>query len=199
MPSKSYSTELGFTLQDHENCLSRLVALCEEQPHIVLFSRPRNYEWVNVTAGEFLAEVYDVAKGLIANGVEPGDRVAILSNTRYEWQLVDFAIWAAGAASVPVYPSSSLHQIQWILEDSGSTIAFTETRDHTQLMSPFLLGEDGKPQFTDSPSQLRRIFEFNAAGVETLKFEGRDIPQARVDERVQATKHEDLALSLIHI
>ena len=187
MPSKVHTTELGFTINEDDNCLRRLIRLCEEQPHIVLFSRPRNYEWVNVTAGEFLQEVYDVAKGLINAGVEPGDRVAILSNTRYEWQLVDFAIWAAGAASVPIYPTSSMHQIQWILEDSGAKIAFTETRDHTELMSPFLPGGG-----FDTTAQLERIYEFNAAGVETIKFEGRSIAQQLIDDRTQALTHDDL-------
>ena len=192
MPSDAHTTELGFTLNDTDTCLSRLIRTCEESPHLVLYYRPRNYEWVSVTAAEFLQEVYDVAKGLIAAGIEPGDRVAIFSSTRYEWSLLDFAIWAAGAASVPFYPSSSMHQIQWILEDSGAKIAFTETRDHTQLMSPFLLDETGKPKFADSPSKLEHIYEFNAAGVETIKFEGRDVEQSRVDERVRATRHETL-------
>lgn len=192
MPSNAHTTELGFTLTDTDTCLSRLIRTCEQSPHLVLYYRPRNYEWVSVTAAEFLEEVYEVAKGLIAAGVEPGDRVAILSSTRYEWSLVDFAIWAAGAASVPIYPSSSMHQIQWILEDSGAKIAFTETRDHTQLMSPFLLDETGKAKFADSPSKLERIYEFNAAGVETLKFEGRDVEQSLIDERVAAIRHETL-------
>ena len=192
MPSNAHTTELGFTLNDTDTCLSRLIRTCEQSPHLVLYYRPRNYEWVSVTAAEFLEEVYEVAKGLIAAGVEPGDRVAILSSTRYEWSLVDFAIWAAGAASVPIYPSSSMHQIQWILEDSGAKIAFTETRDHTQLMSPFLLDETGKPKFADSPSKLERIYEFNASGVETLKFEGRDVEQSLIDERVAAIRHETL-------
>ena len=192
MPSNAHTTELGFTLNDTDTCLSRLIRTCEQSPHLVLYYRPRNYEWVSVTAAEFLEEVYEVAKGLIAAGVEPGDRVAILSSTRYEWSLVDFAIWAAGAASVPIYPSSSMHQIQWILEDSGAKIAFTETRDHTQLMSPFLLDETGKPKFADSPSKLERIYEFNAAGVETLKFEGRDVEQSLIDERVATIRHETL-------
>ena len=192
MPSNAHTTELGFTLKDTDTCLSRLIRTCEQSPHLVLYYRPRNYEWVSVTAAEFLEEVYEVAKGLIAAGVEPGDRVAILSSTRYEWSLVDFAIWAAGAASVPIYPSSSMHQIQWILEDSGAKIAFTETRDHTQLMSPFLLDETGKPKFADSPSKLERIYEFNAAGVETLKFEGRDVEQSLIDERVAAIRHQTL-------
>lgn len=192
MPSNAHTTELGFTLADTDTCLSRLIRTCEQSPHLVLYYRPRNYEWVSVTAAEFLEEVYEVAKGLIAAGVEPGDRVAILSSTRYEWSLVDFAIWAAGAASVPIYPSSSMHQIQWILEDSGAKIAFTETRDHTQLMSPFLLDETGKPKFADSPSKLERIYEFNASGVETLKFEGRDVEQSLIDERVAAIRHHTL-------
>ena len=192
MPSNAHTTELGFTLKDTDTCLSRLIRTCEQSPHLVLYYRPRNYEWVSVTAAEFLEEVYEVAKGLVAAGIQPGDRVAILSSTRYEWSLVDFAIWAAGAVSVPIYPSSSMHQIQWILEDSGAKIAFTETRDHTQLMSPFLLDETGKPKFADSPSKLERIYEFNAAGVETLKFEGRDVEQSLIDERVAATRHETL-------
>ena len=192
MPSNAHTTELGFTLKDTDTCLSRLIRTCEQSPHLVLYYRPRNFEWVSVTAAEFLEEVYEVAKGLVAAGIQPGDRVAILSSTRYEWSLVDFAIWAAGAASVPIYPSSSMHQIQWILEDSGAKIAFTETRDHTQLMSPFLLDETGKPKFADSPSKLERIYEFNAAGVETLKFEGRDVEQSLIDERVAATRHETL-------
>lgn len=192
MPSNAHTTELGFTLKDTDTCLSRLIRTCEQSPHLVLYYRPRNYEWVSVTAAEFLEEVYEVAKGLVAAGIQPGDRVAILSSTRYEWSLVDFAIWAAGAASVPIYPSSSMHQIQWILEDSGAKIAYTETRDHTQLMSPFLLDETGKPKFADSPSKLERIYEFNAAGVETLKFEGRDVEQSLIDERVAAIRHETL-------
>ncbi|OIR44455.1 long-chain fatty acid--CoA ligase [Corynebacterium sp. NML130628] len=192
MASETYTTPLGFSLNPTDTCLSALVDICTKKPHIVLFSRPRNYDWVNVTAGEFLEEVYETAKGLIANGVEPGDRIAVLSSTRYEWSLVDFAIWAAGAVSVPIYPSSSMHQIQWILEDSGAEIAFTESRDHTQLMSAFLLQEDGKPRLADSSSKLRKIYEFNASGVETLKFEGRDVEQSRVDARSASLTHDDL-------
>ncbi|WP_066524483.1 AMP-dependent synthetase/ligase [Corynebacterium bouchesdurhonense] len=187
MPSKTYATESGFTLKDTDNCLRRLITLCREQPHLVLYYRPRNYEWVSVTAGEFLTEVFEAAKGLIAAGVEPGDRVAIFSSTRYEWSLMDFAIWAAGAASVPIYPTSSTHQIQWILEDSGAKIAFSETRDHTQLLEPFL------PDGVYKNSRLERVYEFNASGVETLKFEGRSVEQSLVDARWEAIRQPDLA------
>lgn len=192
MSQNAYTTDLGFTVPPEENCLSQLIALCETQPHIVLFSRPRNYDWVNVTAGEFLEEVYEAAKGLVAAGVESGDRVAILSATRYEWSLMDFAIWAAGAISVPIYPSSSMSQIQWILEDSGAKLALTETRDHTQLISSFLLQDDGTPRLAGSTSKLQKIYEFNASGVETLKFEGRDVEQSLIDARVAAITHDHI-------
>ncbi|MGP6172696.1 AMP-dependent synthetase/ligase [Corynebacterium sp. A21] len=163
------------------------------RPYGVLFTRPKNYEWVNVTAEEFIREVYDVAKGLIANGVQQGDRIALLAATRYEWSLLDYAIWAAGAASVPIYPSSSLGQVQWIIEDSGAVLGITETREHSELMELLLLDEEGQPKIIDSRSQLRRILEINSSAIETLKFEGRPIEDAEVDARIAATTGEDLA------
>lgn len=83
--------------------------------------------WRDVTAGQFRDEVTALAKGLIAAGVSPGDRVALMSRTRYEWTLVDYAIWAAGAVTVPIYETSSAEQIEWILGDSGAIAAFAET------------------------------------------------------------------------
>ena len=74
--------------------------------------------WIPVSARAFNAQVIAVAKGLVAHGIAPGDRVALMSHTRYEWTLVDFAIWAAGAVGVPVYETSSAEQIRWILSDA---------------------------------------------------------------------------------
>ena len=76
-----------------------------------------------MTASQFSAEVIAVAKGLIAAGIEPGDRVALMSHTRYEWTLIDYAIWTAGAVTVPVYETSSAEQAEWILSDSGAVRA----------------------------------------------------------------------------
>ena len=76
--------------------------------------------WLDVTCSEFLAEVHGVAKGLMAAGVGAGDRVGLMSKTRYEWTLIDFAIWTAGAVTVPIYETSSAEQVQWILSDSGA-------------------------------------------------------------------------------
>ena len=67
-----------------------------------------------------------MAKGLIASGVDAGDRVGIMSRTRYEWALVDFAIWFAGGVSVPIYETSSPPQVAWNLGDSGAVAAFGE-------------------------------------------------------------------------
>ena len=86
--------------------------------------------WRDVTAGQFRDEVTALAKGLIAAGVSPGDRVALMSRTRYEWTLVDYAIWAAGAVTVPIYETSSAEQVEWILSDSGASAAFAETQAH---------------------------------------------------------------------
>ncbi|SFC72275.1 AMP-dependent synthetase/ligase [Streptomyces aidingensis] len=86
--------------------------------------------WADVTATEFRDQVRAVARGLIASGVEPGDRVALMARTRYEWSLLDFAIWYAGAVTVPVYETSSAEQLAWILADSGAVACVTETAGH---------------------------------------------------------------------
>lgn len=191
------STEAKYSIGEHETCLTAMLATAKARPYGVMFTRPKNYEWVNVTAAEFVQEVYEVAKGLINTGVEQGDRVALLSATRYEWSLMDFAIWAAGAVSVPIYDSSSLKQIEWIIEDSGAVFAITETRDHTELMSHLVLDEDGNPTLKGSKSQLRRVLELNSSAIETLKFEGRGVDDALVDERIARTRSKDLA-SLVY-
>ncbi|WP_043469063.1 AMP-binding protein, partial [Streptomyces fradiae] len=99
-------------------------------PEVAVLARKRDGRWEDVTAEDFLAEVRETAKGLIAAGVRPGDRVALMSRTRYEWTLLDFAIWSAGAVSVPVYETSSPEQIAWILSDSGAVACLVETDAH---------------------------------------------------------------------
>lgn len=194
---QEYETPATYDLDPDDTVLKMLFAQVKARPHGVMFTRPQNYEWVNVTAKEFEAEVIEVAKGLIANGVKAGDRVVLLSETRYEWSLLDFAIWAAGAASVPIYGSSSQSQIQWIIEDSGAVFAITESREHTELMTHLLLQDDGTPRLHGSPTKLRRILEINASAIDTLKFEGRSVSDDEVYARSNATIGEDLA-SLVY-
>src|SRR5262249_59972439 len=82
--------------------------------------------------------VVAVAKGLIAAGIEPGDRVTLMSHTRYEWTLIDYAIWTAGAVPVPVYETSSAEQAEWILSDSGARACFVETAAFAEKIGGFL-------------------------------------------------------------
>jgi long-chain acyl-CoA synthetase len=107
--------------------------------------------WRDVTAGQFRDEVTALAKGLVAAGVQPGDRVALMSRTRYEWTLVDYAIWAAGAVTVPIYETSSAEQIEWILSDSGAIAAFAETPAHAEAIRAAGVAAVGHVWVIDGP------------------------------------------------
>jgi long-chain acyl-CoA synthetase len=101
---------------------------------VMLRRRSSDGSWQDVTAGQFRAEVSALAKGLIAAGLQPGDRIALMSRTRYEWTLADYAIWAAGAVSVPIYETSSAEQVEWILGDCGARAVLAEEDRHAQVI-----------------------------------------------------------------
>ena len=107
-------------------------------PDRIVISRPMGAGWHGVSAKEFDEEIRSVAKGLIAQGVNAGDRVAIMAKTRYEWTVLDFAIWYAGAICVPIYETSSAEQVKWILEDSGAALLIVETPLLAELAQPVL-------------------------------------------------------------
>ncbi|MFB7030844.1 MULTISPECIES: AMP-dependent synthetase/ligase [unclassified Streptomyces] len=105
-------------------------------PDAPLFSRKGpGGEWYDVPASAFAAEVHAVAKGLIAHGLQPGDRLALMARTTYEWTLIDFAAWAAGLVTVPVYPTSSAFQTRWILQDSGAAACVVEDPDQARVVA----------------------------------------------------------------
>src|SRR5262245_21101942 len=106
-----------------------------DRDDVMVRRRSPDGQWQDVTAGQFSEQVSALAKGLIAAGIEPGDRVALMSATRYEWTLADYAIWAAGAVTVPVYETSSAEQVEWILSDSGARAAIAETDKHAEIIS----------------------------------------------------------------
>ncbi|CAB4733302.1 unannotated protein [freshwater metagenome] len=119
--------------------LSNLVAdRARNEPNRITLSRPLGEGWQGVTAKEFDDEVRAVAKGLIAANIGLGDRVAIMAKTRYEWTVLDFAIWYAGAVSVPIYETSSSEQVEWILSDSGAIAIIVETPAHREIVTPVL-------------------------------------------------------------
>ena len=106
----------------------------EQEPDRVIMRRKDGDAWPGVTAREFRDQVAALAKGLLAAGLGHGDRVALMSRTRYEWTLADYAIWAIGAVTVPIYETSSAEQVAWILSDSGAKAAFAELDTHEQTV-----------------------------------------------------------------
>jgi long-chain acyl-CoA synthetase len=120
------STELMVALDDSSNVTDLLLDCYRHNPSHAVYARRDASGWQNITAGHFLDQVTALAKGLIAGGLAPGDTVGVLSATRYEWTLVDFAIWFAGGATVPIYETSSASQMEWILSDSGAGRVFVE-------------------------------------------------------------------------
>ncbi|WOQ70451.1 AMP-dependent synthetase/ligase [Microbacterium limosum] len=99
-------------------------------PDRPLFAVPEGSGWRDIAASEFRRQVIALAKGFVASGIEPGDKVGFLARTTYEWTLVDFALFYAGAVMVPIYETSSPSQIQWILQDSGAVALIVESADH---------------------------------------------------------------------
>ncbi|MDI1288982.1 MAG: AMP-binding protein, partial [bacterium] len=128
-------------------------------PSREVMSVPRGAAWVGITSQQFLDEVKAVAKGIVANGVQPGERVAIMSRTRYEWTLVDYAIWYAGAVSVPIYETSSPEQVQWNLSDSGAVAIFLESEKNKAVFDQISV---------DAPS-VTRVWVFDDAIIDNLK------------------------------
>ena len=118
------------TVADEENLTDMVWANADRFGDVVSIQRRVDGTWVDLTARDFAAQVMAVAKGLMAAGLNPGDRVCLMSKTRYEWTLFDFAIWAAGCASVPIYETSSAEQVEWIVADSSARAVIVETAAH---------------------------------------------------------------------
>ncbi|MCT7350837.1 long-chain fatty acid--CoA ligase [Streptomyces sp. 15-116A] len=143
-------------------------------PHsVVLSRRTAGGGWADVTAAEFAEQVQSVAKGLIAEGLMPGDRIAVMARTIYEWTLIDFAAWAAGLVTVPIYPTSSVYQACWILHDSGAVALITETAGQAAALGPEL----------GRLPDLRHVWVVEKEHVERLAEAGAPVPDAEVEVR----------------
>ncbi|EFQ83418.1 AMP-binding enzyme [Aeromicrobium marinum DSM 15272] len=149
----------------------------------VALSRLTSRGWTDVTIGTFHREVTAVAKGLVAHGIEPGDRVALLSKTRYEWTLLDYAIWWAGAVTVPIYETSSVAQIAWILADSGAAGCVAESAAHVERVNA---------ASADAPS-LRAVWSLQSDAVAALVAAGRDVSDDDLEARRAAVTAESPA------
>lgn len=151
------------------------------EPERVVVSRPLGDGWQAVTAKEYEAEIRSVAKGLIASGISIGDRVAIMAKTRYEWTVLDFAIWFAGAVPVPIYETSSAEQVDWILTDSASVAIIVETPALVDLVKPIM------------PATCKNIWNITDNALATLITAGKSITDDEISKRREALKPETLA------
>ena len=151
------------------------------EPERVIMSRPLGDGWQPVTAREVDEEIRATAKGLIASGVQIGDRVAIMARTRYEWTILDFATWFAGAVVVPIYDTSSAEQIDWILNDSHSVAIIVETPALADLVK------------TVQPSHTRNMWTMTDDVLTVLREAGKHIGDDEIDRRREALTPASLA------
>ena len=151
------------------------------EPERIVLSRPLGQGWQSVSAREFESEVRATAKGLIASGIQIGDRIAIMARTRYEWTILDFAIWFAGGCVVPIFETSSADQVQWILSDSGAVAIIVETPTHRELVESVL------------PAQTKSIWTITDDVLHVLERAGSHISDDEVDRRRNALLPDTLA------
>ncbi|GAA3053470.1 AMP-dependent synthetase/ligase [Streptomyces glomeratus] len=141
--------------------------------HRVLSRRDADGGWTDVTAAQFAGQILALAKGLISEGLMPGDRIAVMARTAYEWTLLDFAAWAAGLVTVPVYPTSSVFQTRWILQDAGVVALVTETVGQAAALGP------ERPHMPD----LRHVWVMEKGHVDRLAELGQPLPDQEVSVR----------------
>ncbi|HCN21474.1 MAG TPA: long-chain fatty acid--CoA ligase [Arthrobacter bacterium] len=141
--------------------------------------------WQDVSATDFLADVSALAKGLMATGVGAGDRVGIMSRTRYEWALIDFAIWFAGAVSVPIYETSSPSQVAWNLGDSGAVAAFGEAAHHEDIIRQAATSE--------GLTALQHVWQLEGGGLDPVREAGRGVSDADLEARRASARLSDVA------
>ncbi len=175
-----------FTVGERDNVVSTVFEHERNDPDAVIYQRLVDGAWTDVTCAQAAAQIRSAALGLIAEGVRPGDRVAIFSATRYEWAILDQAILAAGAVTVPIYETSSAEQVRWVLSDSAAVLAFAETDAHATMVSE-LAGE---------LPDLRRVLHIDGSGpkaLEELERAGASVEAAELTARVEALRSDDPA------
>ncbi|MGV9245837.1 AMP-dependent synthetase/ligase [Streptomyces sp. NPDC003710] len=180
---REFSVPALYDVPSDGNLAQVVVRNAAEFPDRAVLARKVSGQWRDVTAAAFLAEVRAVAKGLIASGVQPGERVALMSRTRYEWTLLDYAIWSAGAVSVPVYETSSAEQVEWVIGDSGAVACVVETGTHQAIVE----------QVRERIPLLKNLWQIEAGGVDELVALGEKVTDTQVDERIGAAGADSLA------
>jgi long-chain acyl-CoA synthetase len=174
------------TVPPESNVTDLVLRQAAKASNPALFSRLDSAgQWQDVRATDFLADVSLLAKGLMASGVGAGDRVGIMSRTRYEWALIDFAIWFAGAVSVPIYETSSPSQVAWNLGDSGAVAAFGESAHHEDIIRQAATSEG----LTD----LAHVWQLEGKGLDEVRAAGAAVSDEELEARRSLASLTDLA------
>lgn len=170
-------------LSERANLLDPLIRWVEREPERALASHRVGDAFVPVAARDLLAQVRAVAAGLVASGVEVGDRVALMSHSRLEWMVADFAILAAGAITVPIYETSSPEQVDWICRDSGARLVLVEDAAMRTMVEEV---EADAPTFEE-------VLVIEDGALDDLATRGADVPAATIDERIAGLRRDQLA------
>jgi long-chain acyl-CoA synthetase len=181
---KQIDTPAAVAPNPNANATDLLIDRVAATPDLSLFSLPQpDGTWNDVSATEFLEQVRALAKGFVAAGIQPGEKIGMMCRTRYEWSLIDFAVWFAGAILVPVYETSSPSQIHWDLDDSGAVAMITETADH------FARFDEVHP---DLPL-IREVWRLDTGLIHKLTTAGTEVPDAEIERRRTLANGSDVA------
>ncbi|MEY9875959.1 long-chain acyl-CoA synthetase [Streptacidiphilus sp. MAP12-33] len=184
---REFSLPALYVVPSGGNLTDLVHANAEQHPDLPLVARKVDGVWQDRTARQFLAEVRAAAKGLIASGVNAGDRVGLMARTRYEWTLLDFAIWCAGAITVPVYETSSAEQVEWILGDSGAVACVAELPRHEAVIA----------EVRERLPELKQVWQLEAGGLDELVRAGAEVSDTAVEER-RATLGPDTVATIVY-
>ncbi|WP_315072115.1 long-chain fatty acid--CoA ligase [uncultured Microbacterium sp.] len=165
------------------NVADLLVKRVEATPDRALFSVPEGEGWRDISATDFQTAVTALAKGFVAAGIQPGEKVGFLARTTYEWTLVDFALFYAGAVMVPIYETSSPSQIQWILEDSGAIALIVESPEHFARVD----------EVRGDLPLIREVWQLHLGAIDTLTAQGASVADAEIERRRSLAVGSDIA------
>ncbi|MBP6087139.1 MAG: long-chain fatty acid--CoA ligase [Rhodoluna sp.] len=181
---KSYDIAPLIVSAETENITDLLETRVSRTPNLPLFSIDDGKgNWNDLSGKDFRSKVVALAKGLVAAGIQPGQAVAIMSRTRFEWTLIDFAIWYAGAVSVPIYESSAPSQMEWILSDSDAVALFVENDEH---LGRFEQIKAGAPL-------IRNVWTIESDAIDQLVKVGREVGDDVIEAKRKSSKLRDLA------
>ncbi|OBK72244.1 long-chain fatty acid--CoA ligase [Mycobacterium sp. 1274761.0] len=183
---REFSVPASFEVGEHDSVVASVYSLERDDPGLAIFQRLVDGAWTDVTAAEAVGQIRSAALGLIAEGVQPGDRVALLSATRYEWPILDFAVLSVGALTVPIYETSSAEQVKYILDNAGAVMAFAETDAHAEKI------EAQKAELPD----LRKVFRIDGSdtsALDALAQAGASVDPSELDKRLAGIRSADPA------